>query len=359
MTYVNHAGTSWPKPSAVLSAVNAANRRAPSSWAIAFEAEHARVAAFFGTTPERLLLTPGCTSALAVAVADVAWKPGDRAICSSMEHHALTRPLAKLAARGVDVVEVERGAHGPIDLAAVEAELREGARLLAFCAASNVTGERLPVRSLVELGHRYGALVLVDAAQLVGWEPLDLSSLGADLVAFGAHKAMHGVLGIGGLYVAPSVCLETPAAVCALPGAGAPACAPRPGYCDVGSVDRAALAAWAAACDWLEDPAQADRQERCRGYAERVAVALEERGHAVLGLRIPEARLPTVAFAPTDPAGVAASFAAAGITVGAGLLCAPSAHNALRTPDGVVRISFGPSNTEEDVAAVLAALPAR
>jgi selenocysteine lyase/cysteine desulfurase len=341
--YANHAGTSWPKPAPVLAAAERAARRPPSTWGPAFEAEHAAVAAHFGTTPDRLLLTPGCTSALGVAVADAPWRPGDRAICSSMEHHALARPLAKLAGRGVEVVEVERGPHGPIDLGAVEEELRGGARLLAFCAASNLTGERLPVRSLIELGHRYGATVLVDAAQLVGWERLDLPAL----VAFGAHKAMHGVLGIGALYVAPTVVMDSPAAVCGLDG-----CTTGPDYCDVGSVDRSALAAWAAACAWNER--QEGRLARGRAATERVAQAVEAGGARVLGCRPGEARLPTVAFAHRHPAAVQAGLAERGVVVAAGIMCAPKAANALNQPDGVVRVSFG--GVDDDGEAVAGAL---
>ena len=100
--------------------------------------------------------------------------------------------------------------------------------LLAMTAASNVTGELLPIASLVELARRHGAAALIDAAQIAGWIDLDLPRLGADFVAFAGHKGPQAPWGIGGLYVSPRLAW------------------PAPGYCDVGSVDRCALAGLAA-----------------------------------------------------------------------------------------------------------------
>ena len=117
MRYLNHAGTSWPKPEAVHLAVRDAEAASPDTWADRFVAAHGRIATHLGVPAETLLPTPSCTAALAVAVADVPWTPGDRVLTSSMEHHALVRPLAKVRDHvGIEVVEVPRAADGPLDL---------------------------------------------------------------------------------------------------------------------------------------------------------------------------------------------------------------------------------------------------
>ena len=104
MTYLNHAGTSWPKPRVVRDAVAAQLASDPAEWAARFEAQHARVAAAFGIDDvRRLLLTPGGTSALSAVLADVPWQPGDRLLISAWEHHALHRPALALRARGVEL----------------------------------------------------------------------------------------------------------------------------------------------------------------------------------------------------------------------------------------------------------------
>lgn len=363
MIYLNQAGTSWPKPEAVHRAVREALAASPDSWSARFHEGHARVARALGVSdPERLLLTPGCTSALAVAIADHPWAAGDRILISAMEHHAVARPAMLLEAQGVEVVVVPRAADGPIDVQALENELSRGrVRLVAMTAAANVTGEILPIERIVQLAHAHGALCLLDGAQVLGWLPVDVEALGADLFTFAGHKGPHAPWGIGGLYVSPTVKMTSPAAACEVPAEGEPrACTPLPGYCDVGSVDLVALAGLVAGLDWLDEEAQADRLARARDVIERIVEGLEQapRIH-LLGARAPEARLPTIAFTVEGrPSGkVAAALRAKGVLVASGLQCAPLAHDALDTaPQGAVRLSAGPMTTPDHAEAVLAAL---
>lgn len=361
MVYLNHAGTSWPKPAPVLQAADRALRADPADWPALFEPTRAEVAAHLGV-PEgaRLLLTPGCTSALAVAIADQSWEAGDRVLCSAFEHHALHRQLLLLERRGVRLEAVPQGGAGePLDLGALERRLKsERVRLLALTAACNVTGERLPVAEALELARAHGVRTLVDAAQVAGWMTLDQAAPGADLIAFAGHKGPQAPWGIGGLVAGPAVELASPGATCELPPPGSKqVCAPLPGYCDVGSVDRVALAGLAAGLRWLAEPEQADRLERAQGRVARLTAGLLE----LPGVRLhgpPEAarRLPTVAItlAGRDPAELARALAALGIQTSAGLQCAPLAHRALGTGGrGVLRLSAGPATAEEEIDAAL------
>ncbi len=385
MAYLNHAGTSWPKPAPVRAAAAGALADAAgvdarvdagvdaevdpgvvvASWDASYERAHRAVAAHFGVEPARLLLTPGGTSALAVGVLDHAWEPGDRVVTTANEHHALRRPLEVLARlRGVEIVTVPRSPDGPVDLDAARRALRGArVRLVAFTHACNVTGELLPLAELVRLAHEHDALALVDAAQTAGWLPLDAVALEVDLLAFAGHKALHAPWGIGGLFVAAHVATTTPEATCAPPArASAPApCAPMPGPCDVGSVDRAALAGLEAALAWLAEPERADRLAQARARAARIADAARSAGLVVHGCASGAARLPIVAL--TSPSVATAELggrlARAGIVASAGLQCAPLAHAALGTaPGGVVRLSVGPQNDDADVERACAALRA-
>jgi selenocysteine lyase/cysteine desulfurase len=371
MAYLNQAGTSWPKPRAVREAVASALARAPGEWDGALAAAHERVARAFGIAdPGRLLLTRGGTSALAVGVADLPWEPGDRVLVSALEHHALRGPVDRLSARGVEVGVVPRAPDGPLDVAVLQAELARGSvRLVATTAACNVTGELLPCDQAIALAHGHGALCLLDAAQVAGWIPLDVARLGVDLLAFAGHKALHAPWGIGGLYVAPHVRMASPAARCELPpggtdvpaaGAASAGCLDMPGACDVGSVDRAALAGLAAALDWLDDPSRADRLERARALIETIADALQgRRGVTLHGARDPERRLPTLALtvAGRTSGRLAEALARRGVIASGGLQCAPSAHDAIGTaPDGVLRLSAGPGNDARDAEDAVAAL---
>lgn len=359
MIYLNHAGTSWPKPPPVVAAVASALEASPGDWAPALDAHHRAVATAFGVTdPGRLLLTPGATSALSVAISDHAWSPGDRILTSGLEHHALHRPATLLEPRGVSLTTIPPSGDEPLCLDTLDAELRRGrVRLVAVCMATNVTGDLLPIADIAARTREHGALLLVDAAQVAGWRPLDATTLGADLLVFTGHKGPQAPWGIGGLIVGAHVEMHSPAATCDLgDGASPDEVATMPGYCDVGSIDRAALAGLVAGLRWLDDPARAHRLDRGRRQIARLADALRERGARVLGHPDPTRRMPTVAVTWPDRSvsEVARDLSAAGLVVGAGLLCAPLAHATLGTaPDGVIRLSVGPTTGDDEISAAV------
>lgn len=344
--YFNHAGTSWPKPARVREAVAAAmNPEAEADWRDDFAAQHARVAATFGLRAEELLLTPGCTSALALALGDFDWRPGEAVLVDGLAHQALHGPALRLDRRGI-AVEVMGSRDGALDLDALETRLARPPRvgLVALSMAANVTGALLPYGEVITLAHRHGTRVLLDAAQTVGWMPIDLPALGADMVAFGGHKGLQGPWGIGGLYVAEGVPMQPPRA-------DAPPS--RPGYCDGGSVDRPALAGLAAAVS-----SGPHDLERARKQVARLQEAIEAAGGTVVGPREPEARVPTVAFTTSEAAlTVARALETKGLVVSGGRQCAPLAHTTLGTlPHGVVRMSVGPQTTDEELDVAVACI---
>ena len=362
MIYANAAGTSWPKPAGVVEAAQHAMLADPAGNAGLYRDGHGAVQRFFGipdASADRLLLAPSCTSALAVAISDLVWREGDVVLTSSLEHHALARPVQKLVwERGVVHEQVPYRDGVPCDLDQVERRLRAGGvRLVAVTGASNVTGELLPIAELAKLTKAHGALLLLDAAQVAGVVPVDVAALGVDLLAFAGHKAMLGPFGIGGLWAAPHVPFTCPTATCevgAAPGGGIRA--PFPGFCDMGSVNFPALAGLAASISWLQarDPEQ---RERPRRLARRLLEGCRERsGCRVLGGDGP--RTATVSFVldgvPLDAA--QQHFRDRGVVVRAGTHCAPMALDALRQPQGCIRVSFGPHNADADVDAVLAAI---
>jgi selenocysteine lyase/cysteine desulfurase len=345
--YLNHAGTSWPKPAPVQAAVARALAAPPEDWPARFDAQHHQIAAALGYPADRALLTPGCTSALALALSDPRWRAGDRLVVSGMEHHALHRPALALADRGVVVQVAPRGGEGePVDLAFVEAALRDGARMVAMTAASNVTGERLPVAAVVALCRAHGAVSLIDAAQLAGWVD-DLAALGADLVTFAGHKGPQAPWGIGGLLFGPE------AAVLGRRASGPPE---RVGWCDAGSVDRVAMAGLEAGLAWMGT--RPGRLARALARVDRLAQGLVERGARLLG---GERGVPVVsaAFDGRDPAELARALAARGVVASGGLQCARLAHEHLGTaPRGTLRFSVGVVTTDDDVDQALTSLSA-
>ena len=327
--------------------------------------DHTHVADALGIeNPAQLLLTPSCTSALSVAVNDHFWNEGDRVLISAFEHHALHRPVVGLVERGVEVDVLPHLEQEPVILEALEDELKKGGvRLVAMTAACNVTGDLLPVAKVAEIAHQYEAVVLVDAAQVAGWK-LDLSALGADLITFAGHKGPLAPWGIGGLYTASDINMNSPAAVCEISydkNTGKPLPPPSgPGYCDVGSVDRPALAGLAAGLEWLRKPGRQNRLAYARSLSQQVyAVAADLPNVAVFGADDINDRMPTVAFLlkGIDSNQCAARFLEREIVVSGGMQCAPLAHKSLETaPEGLVRISVGPMTTQDDIERAIEAL---
>lgn len=349
--YLNHAGTSWPKPVPVADAVMDAMRSNPQQWPQRFDEAHEAVCRFFGVTnPEQLLLTPGCTSSLATAIASVDLQAGSRVLTSQWEHHAVSGPLHKLTEKGVTVDSIPVGDDSPVDLVEFERSLvGRDVGLVAVTAACNVTGDLLPIEQIIELSHQYDTMVLIDAAQVVGWVDLHLDQSGADMVAFGGHKGLQAPWGIGGLYIASSAKLKCATAQCAIPdrNAAAPAAqwGSRPGYCDVGSVDQFSLAGLKAAIDFLETTSGLHDLQIAREQVGRLQDTLQSDKRVTLfGTADARGHLPTIAFSVAgETSGQSAlRLRQHGLIVGSGLQCSPVSHESIGTSEtGLVRISVG------------------
>ena len=94
---------------------------------------------------------------------------------------------------------------GQLTTKAIEKEIRDDTRLIAISHASNVTGTRQPIEEIAELAKQHDILFLLDAAQTLGHEPIDVVSLPTQLLAAPGHKGLLGPLGTGVLYIHESL----------------------------------------------------------------------------------------------------------------------------------------------------------
>jgi cysteine desulfurase/selenocysteine lyase len=371
--YLDNAATSWPKPESVFTACDQAARvlgvaagRGGSREVVEAGRVIARargLAAGFlgGVDPLRVAFPAGCTLALNMAIHGFV-RPGDHVVATAADHNATLRPLAWLRAQGVitlDTVACDR--RGAVDPEAVARALRPATRLVVCAHASNVTGVVQDAAAMARIAHEHGAAFLLDAAQTLGHvEPAALARIGADMIAAPTHKWLLGPLGAGLLFVRPG--LELAPLVQGGTGSASDSLGMPEAFAErmeAGTPDLPAIAGLVAALEWLETQGVGRVAESCRQVARHCAAALA----AIPGVRVISAAddgggafAPIVSFTVQgyDPSDVAMVLEQqAGVQSRAGFHCAARVHEHLGTGQGgTVRVSFGPFNTADDVAAV-------
>ena len=127
-------------------------------------------------------------------------KAGDEILLTALEHHSNIVPWQMLAARtGAVIKVVPISDSGELDMDAFHGLLGARTRLVAAAHVSNALGTVNPVAEIVRAAHAAGALALLDGAQAVAHQAVDVQALGCDFYAFSGHK-LYGPTGIGALY---------------------------------------------------------------------------------------------------------------------------------------------------------------
>lgn len=169
----------------------------------ALEEARAKLALTVGAAPEEVIFTSGGTESLSLALLGDP-TPGGRVAISAVEHASVTEGARWLAEhRGMQVDEVPVDALGRVTPAALALRLDPETRLVAIMLANNEVGtlNDMPALAAVVRERAPRARLVVDAVQALGKIPLQVKALGADHVAFAAHK-IHGPKGIGALWSA-------------------------------------------------------------------------------------------------------------------------------------------------------------
>ena len=150
------------------------------------------VADLVGGEPEGVVLGPNMTTLTyrLAAVLAAGWAPGDEVVVSRLDHDANVRPWLQAAARAGAVVrwaEVDL-ATGELPAGQYDRLVTERTRLVAVSGASNVIGTRPDVAAISAAAHAAGALTYVDGVHAAAHGPVDAAALGADLYATSAYK---------------------------------------------------------------------------------------------------------------------------------------------------------------------------
>lgn len=150
-----------------------------------------------------IVFTRGTTESinlLASSFADSQMKEGDEVIVSVMEHHSNIVPWQLQAQRkGIVLKVIPMNDKGELLLDEYEKLFSERTRLISLVHVSNVLGTVNPVKEMIATAHSYGVPVMVDGAQSVPHQKVDVQDLDADFFAFSGHK-IYGPTGVGVLY---------------------------------------------------------------------------------------------------------------------------------------------------------------
>jgi cysteine desulfurase / selenocysteine lyase len=164
------------------------------------KARRAAAAFLKAESPNEIVFTSGTTEAVNLVARAFPYDAARRkVVITDLEHNAVALPFIQLASEGVIELSICPSVDGVLDMTRMADLIDEGTALVALTHASNVMGGITPVAEVAKLGKRKGARILVDDAQYLGTHREDVSTLGADFVAFSAHK-LGGPFGTGVLW---------------------------------------------------------------------------------------------------------------------------------------------------------------
>ena len=317
----------------------------------------ATVAAALGCKPERLFFTSCGTESDNWAIQAALWQGrhvGKHIITTSVEHSAILEPCKLLQQQGYEVTYLKPGRTGHVTVEQVAAALREDTVLVSMMLVNNETGCVFPVKETAALlrEKKSRALLHCDAVQGFLKVPCDGVGWGVDMMSLSAHK-IGGPKGIGALYIAETVRNPRPL----LPGGG------QEFGVRSGTEATAQIAGFARAVELRME----HHDEKLAKMVELKDYCLEKMLSIPTMVQVGKGEAPhilSLSLPGYPSANMVTDLGSKGICISAGSAChkGKTSHvvSALgldkRTAAGVIRLSFGPETTREDIDAAYEAL---
>lgn len=332
----------------------------------AYEGAREKVAAFVGAPdPNSIVFTRGTTESINLVAHGWGRKflrEGDEIVLTEMEHHSNIVPWQLCAQdTGAVLKYVPITDDGLLELESVRSTVTERTKLVGVTGQSNVLGTLTPLREIAEIAHDVGAKVLVDGAQFVSHNPVNVSELSVDFLTFSGHK-MLGPTASGGLYGRRELLEEMDPFL----GGGEmiqevfpdrSTYKEPPWRFEAGTPAIAQAVGLGAAVDYLEDLGMKNVREHERELVAYALKRLGETGARIFGPMDPDLRGGAVSFWFKDvhPHDLATILGQEGVAIRAGHHCAQILMRRLGVP-ATARASFYVYTLPEEIDALVEAL---
>jgi len=174
------------------------------------DAARAQVSALLKCAPEEVIFTSGGSESDNFAIAGYARKHrsrGNHIITSQVEHPAVLEICRVLETEGFEITYLPVDETGQVRIEELKTRLRSTTILISIMQANNEVGTIQPISEVAALARERNIVVHTDSAQAIGKIPVDVLSLGADMITVAGHK-FYAPKGIGALYVRRGIELQ-------------------------------------------------------------------------------------------------------------------------------------------------------
>jgi cysteine desulfurase len=329
----------------------------------AVERARESVAALLGCRASEIVFTSGGTEADNLAVFGLARSQSQaHVITSTIEHHAVLNTCKHLQATGCEVTYIPVDSRGLVDPADVKRAIRPNTKLITIMLANNETGVLQPVAEIGKIAAEADVYFHTDAVQAAGKIPIDVDTIGCDLLTISGHK-FHAPQGVGALYVRKGTQLEPMLHGGSHERSRRAGTENVPGIVGLGKAAELAIASFERGDDLrMDEHAIAAARDRL----ERELLEIEAAGRNGEGApRVPNTT--NIYFDGIDGEALVIALDLKGLAVSTGAACSSGAIEPSHVltamglrPDRAkasIRFSFGKQNSAEDIEFALAIVP--
>jgi cysteine desulfurase/selenocysteine lyase len=375
MIYFDNSATSFPKPDMVYHFMDAFYRKSGvnpgrSGFDAAIHTEEMvngtrKMLAdlFNGDDPNRLTFSYNASDSLNMILQGLAEK-GDHVVTTMLEHNSVLRPLHHLMLNGIiEVNHVPFDSKGYVHPDDIRKAIRKNTRMVVLNHSSNVIGTVQPVEEIGKICKEMGVYFIVDASQSAGIIPIDIKSMGIDVLVFTGHKCLMGPTGIGGSYVMENV----PVRQTRYGGTGVRSAQQThleefPYRLECGTLNILGVAGLNAGVRWVNEQGIDNLHAREIALWDKLRKGLQQISHVkTYCAEDPVNQNSVLSFniegLKPDDVGTMLDVDY-NIACRTGLQCAPMVHQALGTDKihGTVRLSLGPFNTDDHIEKTIQAV---